>query len=51
MPEQLTVYGVEGRWFSPGRGLSPEVRLAAGELVGTLLRRLGNPEELPVGQG
>jgi hydrogenase maturation protease len=37
LPPQLIVYGIEGKNFSAGVGLSPEVERASEELVGSLL--------------
>jgi hydrogenase maturation protease len=44
LPDALLVYGIEGRCFGPGRGLSPEVDGAAAAVVDMLLRRLGAGE-------
>jgi hydrogenase maturation protease len=33
LPEQLRVYGIEGRQFEPGTEVSPEVKLAVEEVV------------------
>ena len=37
LPERLMVYGVEGKEFSPGIGLSPDVKLAAIELADKII--------------
>jgi len=41
LPPRLIVYGVEGKSFEAGVGLSPEVQAAVGEAVERVLRELG----------
>ncbi|MCP5468791.1 MAG: hydrogenase maturation protease [Deltaproteobacteria bacterium] len=36
LPDELIVYGIEAKTFENGKGLSPEVRLAAEKLIGEL---------------
>lgn len=38
LPERLVIYGIVGRAFDPGQGLSPEVERAAMQLIGRLYR-------------
>jgi hydrogenase maturation protease len=33
LPQQLIVFGIEGKYFGPGRGLSPEVAQSIPELI------------------
>ena len=33
LPQQLIVFGIEGKYFGPGRGLSPEVEQSIPELI------------------
>jgi hydrogenase maturation protease len=40
LPPRLVVYGIEGKDFSPGAGLSPEVESGIPELVERVLREL-----------
>jgi hydrogenase maturation protease len=40
LPPRLVVYGIEGRSFEAGVGLSPEVEKAAQEVVEAALREL-----------
>jgi len=40
LPKSLTVYGIEGNNYSPGRCLSPEVKIAAERLVDRILEEL-----------
>lgn len=40
LPPRLVVYGIEGKTFEPGLGLSPEVEKAAQEVVERVLRDL-----------
>ena len=40
LPDQLVVYGVEGKAFELGTGLSPVVEAAAGSLVELISREL-----------
>jgi hydrogenase maturation protease len=40
LPPRVVVYAIEGRWFEPGKGLSPEVEAAVDEVVGCLLDEL-----------
>lgn len=41
LPPKLTVYAVEGKSFGRGRGLSPEVEAAAGDVVERILADVG----------
>jgi hydrogenase maturation protease len=41
LPDALVVYGIEGRDFGQGRGLTPEVARAAADAVHRLLREIG----------
>ena len=41
LPPKLIIYGIEGKNFAAGIGLSPEVEQAAGEVVGQVLSELG----------
>ena len=43
LPPRLIVYGVEGKSFEAGVGLSPEVEAAAQEVVERVLAELGSP--------
>jgi hydrogenase maturation protease len=40
LPPRLVIYGIEGRLFNPGQGLSPKVERAVGEVVGHLVSEL-----------
>jgi hydrogenase maturation protease len=40
LPPHLVVYGIEGKNFSPGRDLSPEVERAVGEVVSRLISEI-----------
>ncbi len=40
LPKSLAVYGIEGKVYSPGTQLSPEVKMAADKLVGQILEEL-----------
>jgi len=42
LPPHLVVYGIEGRNFSAGVGLSPEIDNAAAEVLSRLLREVEN---------
>jgi hydrogenase maturation protease len=44
LPATLVVYGVEGADFSHGRGLTPEVRAAATDIVGRIVRSCGSTD-------
>lgn len=37
LPRTLVVYGIEGRWFSPRAGVSPEVAAAAHDVAERIL--------------
>jgi hydrogenase maturation protease len=41
LPSRLIIYGIEGREFSAGVGLSQEVRNAVGQVVKSVLRDIG----------
>ena len=43
LPRSLEVYGIEGRDFTAGAGLAPEVERAAAGVAGELIERLGEP--------
>jgi hydrogenase maturation protease len=43
LPERIEVYGIEGRRFEAGRGLSTEVRLAVDEVARELAAKLDGP--------
>jgi hydrogenase maturation protease len=40
LPPRLVIYGVEGRLFNPGQGLSPEVERAVEEVASRLISEL-----------
>jgi hydrogenase maturation protease len=40
LPERLELYGIEGKRFTVGGGLEPEVRRAVGEVTAELRRRM-----------
>ncbi len=40
LPKSLTVFGIEGKNYSPGTQLSPEVKMAADQLVEQILDEL-----------
>jgi hydrogenase maturation protease len=40
LPPRLVIYGIEGRLFNSGQGLSPEVERAVGEVVGLLVSEI-----------
>ncbi len=40
LPKSLTVFGIEGKDYSPGTQLSPEVKMAADQLVDQILEEL-----------
>ena len=40
LPPRLVIYGVEGKNFSPGHNLSPDVEKAVGQVVGRLVSEL-----------
>ncbi|MDQ7041673.1 MAG: hydrogenase maturation protease [Rhodothermus sp.] len=40
LPRRLIIYGIEGRWFEPGRPLSPEVAAAIPHAVEAILQEL-----------
>lgn len=40
LPKSLTVFGIEGNDYSPGTQLSPEVKMAADQLVKQILNEL-----------
>ena len=44
LPPKLIIYGIEGKNFAAGIGLSPEVNRAAGEVVGRVLSELNGTE-------
>jgi hydrogenase maturation protease len=41
LPPRLVIYGIEGKSFEAGEGLSPEVEAAVGELVERVLAEVG----------
>lgn len=41
LPAELVVYGVEGKAFEPGAGLSPEIETAAAILIQRISQELG----------
>jgi hydrogenase maturation protease len=41
LPPQLVIYGIEGKSFEAGEGLSPEVEAAVGRLVERVLAEAG----------
>lgn len=43
LPRHTVVFGIEGRCFGSGEGLSPEVAQSAEKVIGILLGRLGHP--------
>jgi hydrogenase maturation protease len=50
LPRRLRVYGIEGRQFSLGSSLSPEVTLAVEEVVQHILTQIHNQERSVVTQ-
>jgi hydrogenase maturation protease len=42
LPASVIVYGIEGKSFALGEGLSPEVEPAVGEVVECVLREVGD---------
>jgi hydrogenase maturation protease len=45
LPERLAIYGIEGKDFAAGVGLSPEVEKAAGEVIEQLLTELSSARQ------
>ncbi len=43
LPASLIIYGIEGKSFAPGPGLSPEVEAAAETVIEQLARELSRP--------
>lgn len=46
LPEQLEIYGIEGKSFSQGQTISGEVRKAAGDVIEEVVKRLDRAHEL-----
>ncbi len=43
LPDQIELYGIEGKDFSPGEGLSAEVEEAVGRVVEEIQKRFQSP--------